>query len=245
MPTRRKQPDPQPLPARKQQPATMQTKDDLDVSDTESYFSSKHEPEYLTRLTLAVANGARRRRRPFRHHIRPIKHGEYANDGPTSPATTISTFSLKSGETGFRYLVSDDSVEVAEDCARRIDSPKDRPATASTRRQRSNSGASDALPQIQAPSLVLPDSRYTAYDDLDSDSDDDSLKSLEAGFLSPHQQRRGPYDGQRHTSSSQRLRGYALRPSKSTVNISSPALANRLGVPLSAELEVWVDDLKK
>ena len=146
---------------------------------------------------------------------------------------------LKSGETGFRYLVSDD-FEDAEAHVARTDIPKDRPSTQSTRRQRSNSGASDALPQIQTPPLGHSDSQYASYDDFDSDSDDDSLKSLEAGFLSPRQQRRGQYDGQRYTSASHRLRGYALRPSKSTVNISSPALANRLGVPLSAELEVWV-----
>ncbi|KAK4502021.1 hypothetical protein PRZ48_007832 [Zasmidium cellare] len=241
MPTRRKQPDPQPLPNEPPQQTTrMYAKDDMDVSDTESYFSSKNEPEYLTRLTLAVANGARRRNRPFRHPIRPVKHGEHINDGPTSPAPTVRTFSLKSGETCFRYIVSED-IEGAEDDLKRTDSSKDRPPTQSGRRQRSNSGVSDALPQIQSPPTGLPNSQYVAYDDLDSDSDDDdSLKSLEAGFLSPHQRRRAQFDGQRSFSSSQRLRGYALRPSKSTVNISSPALANRLGVPLSAELEIWV-----
>lgn len=239
MPTRRNQPNPQSLPGRKD-PAKVKT-DDEDISDTESYFSSQCEPEYLTRLSHAVANGARRRNRPFRHHIRPIKHGEHVSDGPTSPATTISTVCSRSGETGFRYLVSDD-IDTLEDSLERTDHARDRPTAQAPRRQRSNSGAADALPQIRAPRVEFPESQNVDHDesDFDSDDDDDSIKSLEAGFSSPYQRHRAQYDGQRCMSPSRRLRGFALQPSKSTVNISSPALANRLGVPLSAELEVWV-----
>lgn len=233
MPTR-KVSDAQQQPSKRKPTTTAKHADateDPDISDTESYFSSKYEPEYLTRLSLAVANGEKRRNRPlrpFRHHIRPIKHEHVPNEGPGSPGT-LSTLSVKSDEvTGFRYLEMEESQE--------------RPTFQFTRRQRSNSEASMALPQISSTQFHTPDREQIEYDDLDSDSDSDSdsLKSLEAGFLNPHQQRRAQHDGQRCVSPSRRLRGFALRPSKSTVNISSPALANRLGVPLSAELEVWV-----
>lgn len=232
----RKQSGPQPLSdiRKPTMSARAAVEEDPDISDDDSYFSSKNEPEYLTRLTLAVANGRRRNRtpgRPFRHHIRAINHDEYTNDGPASPAPTVTTFSLKSGETGFRFLVTEESTK-----------PRQPPAVQVTGRQRSNSGASDALPQIRPPQYLAANPRQADDDDLDSDfdSDDESLKSLEAEFLSPTQRRKAQYDGQRCVSRSERLRGFALRPSKSTVNVSSPALANKLGVPLSAELEVWM-----
>lgn len=240
MPTR-KQPGPPQLLRSQKTPVgaakRIETKEDPEISDDESYFSSKHEPEYLTRLSLVVAK-RRPARSPFRHHIRAVKHDEHIHDGPTSPAPTVSTFFLKSGETGFRYLVSED-VETE-----RKSSLQERPPAQFTRRQRSNSEASDALPQIRPAKLSVPARQEINYDDLldsdsDSNSDSDSLKSLEAGFVHPRLGRSAQYHSQRSFSSSQRLRGFALRPSKSTVNISSPALANRLGVPLSAELEVW------
>lgn len=228
-----------------------------DISDDESYFSSSYEPEFLKRLSLAIANETKHARRSRvleqRAAIRswPSEQDWYAfrrySMGSDDGACVQSVTTTQSTVGTCWYSSDEESTDIA---GRGKDPSPVRPEHRSPSRGRTrtrarrSSSADCALPQI-VKEAVEEDKGPPGSDDV---LRDEHTAEAEAGFvtafrtrlMSKQRVRRAQHDMQSNTYSVKHIVDCQKHTPGPKIDVSSPALAKRLGVPVSSQVDLWM-----
>ncbi|EME42921.1 hypothetical protein DOTSEDRAFT_72381 [Dothistroma septosporum NZE10] len=263
--------------------------DDVPVSEDESYFSSKYEPEYLTRLSLAVEknmrSGVQDDNDSTRSGVSRAKRSSTSTRASTATtASTLSCLSFQSDDVVFNFPVppssdfapsmqlpsqlgsltylpksptehakaqdwihirnssgASDAPHQALPLARPPRRVRKKPAgqlkqkerLAPVTRCRTGSDASAALPQWMASDLpIRPEAAAEEKLEHGDKAETDFVKSFRARLCAPERQRRAAF-GNRQQTAKEALEARiaaAANPRKSKIAVTSPALANKLGL---------------
>ena len=113
-------------------------------------------------------------------------------------------------------------------------------------RCRTASDASAALPQWMAADLpIRPDTGVAKKAESEEDAESDFVKSFRARLCAPERQRRAAFGNRQQTAQEahEARNAAASRPHKSKVTVTSPALANKLGVSLRSDVDLFIDNI--
>lgn len=113
-------------------------------------------------------------------------------------------------------------------------------------RCRTASDASAALPHWMAADLpIRPDTAAGNTAEPDDDGESEFVKNFRARLCAPDRQRRAAFGGQQQTArQALEARDATAKPKKSKAKVTSPALANKLGVSIRSDIDLVTDDVR-
>lgn len=230
------------------------------ISDDESLFSSSYESEFLRRLSLAVANIEKhiRRNRELgqRAAIRswPGEQDWYALRRPWMESDNItcaqSTATRQSIAETCWYSSEEESTSVDESPERSTSRPSEQqsPSRGRTRtrdRPRRSSSADCALPPMRLKkSATVEEDPASSNEKLRAADhaklDAGAVPSFRARLTSRMRADRSQDDVRRVSRQLDSNKASDQRASSIKVDVVSPALAKRLGVPVSSQVDMWM-----
>ena len=113
-------------------------------------------------------------------------------------------------------------------------------------RCRTSSDASAALPQWMAEELPIRPETAAVEERSEPDEEGESefVKKFRARLCAPERQRRAAFGNSQQTAKEAlEARNATAKQKKSKVKVTSPALANKLGVSLRSDVDLCVDDI--